>query len=128
MSAASLEMPTDKERLTLNIPLELYKALEACAGRANRTLANQAAIALEEFLLKSGDLSSPVKLALQGRPRKNSKTATKNAELQSPNSGAVTEPESRGGRRGNAGRKPQVTGDNAVESIADDSTADADDN
>jgi hypothetical protein len=69
-------MPTNKQRLTLNIPSELYDALEVCAGRANRTLANQAAIALEEFLLKSGDLSSPVKLALQGRPRKNEKDKT----------------------------------------------------
>jgi predicted transcriptional regulator len=36
--------------------------------------------------------------------------------------------EKRGGRRANAGRKPQVIGDNAVESIAEDSAADADDN
>jgi hypothetical protein len=70
MPLATAAMPTNKQRLTLNIPSDLYDALEACAGRANRTLANQAAIALEEFLLKSGDLSSPVKLALQGRPRK----------------------------------------------------------
>ena len=70
MFCSTADMPTNKQRLTLNIPSELYDALEVCAGRANRTLANQAAIALEEFLLKSGDLSSPVKLALQGRPRK----------------------------------------------------------
>jgi hypothetical protein len=70
MSTATAAMPTNKERLTLNIPPELYAALESCAGRANRTLANQATIALEEFLLKTGDLSAPVKLALQGRPRK----------------------------------------------------------
>jgi hypothetical protein len=64
-------MPTDKQRLTLNLPPELFSALEACALRANRSLANQAAIALEEFLLKSGDLGDPVKLQPQGRPRKN---------------------------------------------------------
>ena len=105
MSAASLEMPTDKERLTLNIPLELYKALEACAGRANRTLANQAAIALQEFLLKSGDLSSPVNLAMQGRPRKSSKAASKEAHPQSPDSAAEPDPDLRGGKRPNAGRR-----------------------
>ena len=65
-------MPTNKQRVTLNIPQELYDALEACAVRSNRTLANQATIALEEFLLKTGDLASPVKLAMQGRPRKSS--------------------------------------------------------
>jgi hypothetical protein len=70
MTTASAAMPTNKQRLTLNIPPELYEALKACADRANRTLANQATIALEEFLLKTGDLSAPVKLALQGRPRK----------------------------------------------------------
>ena len=66
----ALLMPTDKQRLTLNLPPELFSALEACATRANRSLANQAAIALEEFLLKSGDLADPVKLQPQGRPRK----------------------------------------------------------
>jgi hypothetical protein len=70
MTTATATMPTNKQRLTLNIPPELYEALEVCADRANRTLANQATIALEEFLLKTGDLSAPVKLALQGRPRK----------------------------------------------------------
>jgi hypothetical protein len=70
MTTASAAMPTNKQRLTLNIPPELYEALETCANRANRTLANQATIALEEFLLKTGDLTAPVKLALQGRPRK----------------------------------------------------------
>ncbi len=70
MTTVTAAMPTNKQRLTLNIPPELYEALEACADRANRTLANQATIALEEFLLKTGDLSAPVKLALQGRPRK----------------------------------------------------------
>jgi hypothetical protein len=70
MLSATVPMPTNKQRLTLNIPDGLYEALEACAGRANRTLANQATIALEEFLLKTGDLTTPVKLAGQGRPRK----------------------------------------------------------
>ena len=70
MATATSVMPTNKQRLTLNIPDEMYKALEACATRANRTLANQAAIALGEFLMKSGDLQTPVQLAGQGRPRK----------------------------------------------------------
>ena len=70
MTTATPAMPTNKQRLTLNIPDEMYKALEACATRANRTLANQAAIALGEFLMKSGDLRTPVQLAGQGRPRK----------------------------------------------------------
>jgi hypothetical protein len=73
LPVSTLSMPTNKQRLTLNLPPELYEALEACATRANRTLANQATIALEEFLLKTGDLTAPVKLALQGRPRKKSK-------------------------------------------------------
>lgn len=59
-----------KHRITLTIPLELYEALEACAGRTNHTLATQASIALSDFLLKSGDLSAPVRLSNQGRPRK----------------------------------------------------------
>jgi hypothetical protein len=77
MSAATLKMPTNKQRLTLNIPQELYDALEVCAGRADRTLANQATIALQEFLLKTGDLSAPVKLAMQGRPLKEKKADSK---------------------------------------------------
>ena len=90
MFTATASMPTNKQRLTLNIPAELYEALESCAGRANRTLSNQATIALEEFLLKTGDLSAPVKLALQGRPRKTD---------------AEPLPESRGGKREGAGKK-----------------------
>lgn len=57
-------------RLTLTIPTEIYEALETCASRANRTLSNQAALVLGEFLLKTGDLAPPVRYALQGRPRK----------------------------------------------------------
>ena len=98
MSTATASMPTNKQRLTLNIPAELYEALEACAGRANRTLANQATIALEEFLLKTGDLSAPVKLALQGRPRK--------AVVKAPSiTDAAPLSESRGGARSGAGKK-----------------------
>jgi hypothetical protein len=85
MITAAASMPTNKQRLTLNIPPELYEALEACADRANRTLANQATIALEEFLLKTGDLSAPVKLALQGRPRK-----SKEAKAQPGGGGDAT--------------------------------------
>ena len=98
MSTATASMPTNKQRLTLNIPPELYEALEACAGRANRTLANQATIALEEFLLKTGDLSAPVKLALQGRPRK--------AVVKAPSiTDAAPLSELRGGARSGAGKK-----------------------
>lgn len=75
MSSIALKMPTNKQRITLNIPPEIFEALEACASRSNRTLANQATLALEEFLLKTGDLTAPVKLALQGRPRKGAKKA-----------------------------------------------------
>ena len=75
MSSIALQMPTNKQRITLNIPPEIFEALEACASRSNRTLANQATLALEEFLLKTGDLTAPVKLALQGRPRKGAKKA-----------------------------------------------------
>lgn len=82
MTVTSL-MPTNKQRLTLNIPEEMYKALEACATRANRALANQAAIALGEFLMKSGDLQAPVQLAGQGRPRK------KNTDLNEPDDEAI---------------------------------------
>ena len=92
MFTATASMPTNKQRLTLNIPAELYEALESCAGRANRTLSNQATIALEEFLLKTGDLSAPVKLALQGRPRK--------TDVKAPSiTDAEPLPESRGGKR-----------------------------
>jgi len=63
-------MPTKKQRLTLNIPDDLYEALQKCSGRTRQTFAKQAAIALEEFLLKTGDLTAPVQLAGQGRPRK----------------------------------------------------------
>jgi hypothetical protein len=99
MTSVTVSMPTNKQRLTLNIPPELYEALESCAGRANRTLANQATIALEEFLLKTGDLSAPVKLALQGRPRK---TAVK-----APNIKDDTDPlpETTAGKRSGTGRK-----------------------
>jgi hypothetical protein len=88
MTTATATMPTNKQRLTLNIPPELYEALEACADRANRTLANQATIALEEFLLKTGDLSAPVKLALQGRPRK-AKEAKAADQAEDARSGGV---------------------------------------
>ena len=80
MSAIALKMPTNKQRITLNIPPEIFEALEACASRSNRTLANQATLALEEFLLKTGDLTAPVKLALQGRPRKGAKKAIEVSE------------------------------------------------
>lgn len=80
MSSIALKMPTNKQRITLNIPPEIFEALEACASRSNRTLANQATLALEEFLLKTGDLTAPVKLALQGRPRKGAKKAIEVSE------------------------------------------------
>ena len=108
MFTATASMPTNKQRLTLNIPAELYEALEACAGRANRTLSNQATIALEEFLLKTGDLSAPVKLALQGRPRKTAVKAPPIADESEPL------PESRGGKRSGAG-KPRRSKDDAID-------------
>lgn len=106
MTSATASMPTNKQRLTLNIPPELYKALEACAGRANRTLANQAAIALTEFLLKSGDLSDPVNLALQGRPRKSTVKAPSIIDDE-------TLTEARGGKREGAGKKRSPSDDSA---------------
>ena len=86
MSTIALKMPTNKQRITLNIPPEIFEALEACASRSNRTLANQATLALEEFLLKTGDLTAPVKLALQGRPRKGAKKAI---EVSDPSTSVV---------------------------------------
>jgi len=100
MIAITASMPTSKQRLTLNIPPELYEALEVCAGRANRTLANQATMALEEFLLKTGDLSAPVKLALQGRPRKSAVKAP-------PIVDAEPLPEGRGGDRKSKAQKSE---------------------
>ena len=85
MSVIALKMPTTKHRLTLNIPPEIFLALETCANRSSRTLANQATLALEEFLLKTGDLTAPVKLALQGRPRKGTKKAIEVSEPSQKN-------------------------------------------
>jgi hypothetical protein len=66
----AIAMPTSKQRVTLNLPPDLYDALEACARRSNRTLANQAAMALSDFLVRTGDLSAPSLLGTPGRPRK----------------------------------------------------------
>lgn len=101
-------MPTNKQRLTLNLPPEMFAALEACAARANRTLANQAAIAIGEFLLKSGDLQTPVQLAGQGRPRGKSKQSSADEEP------IADAPETTGKR----GRKPKAD-EGTIESTDD---------
>jgi hypothetical protein len=97
--AESTPVPTKLKKVTAVLEPELFAALEAYAHRCKRSLSNQINIILEQALIGTGDLSTP-----------------------------LVREEKRGGRRANAGRKPQVTGDNAAESSAEDSAADADGN
>jgi hypothetical protein len=87
-------MPTSKQRLTMNIPEDLYKALSSCCGRTRQTFAKQAAIALEEFLLKTGDLSAPVNLPGQGRPRHSASAAENSISDRKPKKSIATDGES----------------------------------
>jgi hypothetical protein len=74
------DMPTKLKRLSVTFEVELFQALEAMADRNKRSMSNQINIILEQALLASGDLKTP-----------------------------IAKTETRGGKRANAGRKPRST-------------------
>jgi hypothetical protein len=83
--AESTPVPTKLKKVTAVLEPELFAALEAYAHRCKRSLSNQINIILEQALIGTGDLSTP-----------------------------LVREEKRGGKRPNAGRKPKAT-DEATE-------------
>jgi hypothetical protein len=67
MTVAIAERPADKttvptklKRVNVTLEPELYAALESYARRCKRSLSNQVSVVLEEVLVKTGDLPSPI--------------------------------------------------------------------
>lgn len=73
------EVPTKLRRLSTAVDPTVYEALAAYSARTRRSVSNLLAMIIEQALVTSGDLAAP-----------------------------ITKPETRGGARKGAGRKPKA--------------------
>lgn len=73
------EMPTKLRRLSTAVDPVVYEALAAYSARSRRSISNLLAMIIEQALISTGDLAAP-----------------------------ITKPETRGGPRRGAGRKPKT--------------------
>ena len=72
-------VPTKLRRISAALEPAVYEALAAYSARSKRSVSNQIAVIIEQVLLTTGDLSAP-----------------------------IPKPETRGGARKGAGRKPKA--------------------
>jgi len=72
-------VPTKLKRISVALEPAVYEALVAYSARSKRSVSNQAAVIVEQVLVTTGDLGAP-----------------------------IPKPETRGGVREGAGRKPKA--------------------
>jgi hypothetical protein len=87
-------VPTELKRVSVVLENEIHQALLSMSGRNKRSLSNQISVILEQALIASGDLKSPIfRAEARGGRRAGAGRKSKAVEIKEPSQDSPQEDE-----------------------------------